>query len=1259
MRGLRQKQKRQRIFHYLQHKVNKEGIFFIQEAHSTKDDEEEWIADWGGDLLFSHGTSQSTGVIIAFNKKFNHKIGKITRDENGRVLIVDFSTDTRNYTCINFYNSNLESEQVQSIATLNDLIDLHNADHDRHYILAGDMNLFFDTCLDTLGGNPSLKNKSLSALINLLEKLDVCDIFRIRNPSNKRFTFRQKNRNNTIIHRRLDYIFLSNSLQEFARKTDTLPSILSDHSPVLLSLNEDKDTARGKNIWKFNNGLLLFDSFQDGVNTTIHNTIIENQGSNPHLLWEIIKYEVRKFSIKFSKNRSKTNNIDKKKHEDIVNNFETNPNSNISENDYDTSKNWLENWYADYTKGAILRSKAEWYEMGEKSTKFFLNLEKRNSIKNTIRNIFIKDSNNNDILCDDEGKILNHAKNFYENLFCRKSEKSFDACSDFLNQVDTPKLSSTQKTSCDQPLEISELSSSLESMPCNKSPGNDGLTVEFYRKFWPLLKDPLFNSVMYSKEHGFLSSSQRQAVIKLLEKKDKDKRYIENWRPISLLNVDTKIISKALAARIKVVLPHIISHDQTAYVNGRFIGESTRLISDILDTTDRFNIGGYILTADIEKAFDSMDHIFLIACLKKYGFGDYFCDWIKILLNKNESCVLNGGTTSKYFLLNRGARQGDPIAAYLFIICLEIFFIMARSDNNIKPLSVCNYSFLLSAYADDTTFFVKDLSSIIFILKLFDNFSNFSGFKLNKSKCEVCGIGSLKGVHTALCEVKNVNLVISSIKVLGFHFSYNRQLRDDKNFISVIKKIVTVLNIWRMRQLTLSGKIIIFKSLAISKIVYISHILPVSDSILDHLNTIHKKFIWDNKRAKIKHSTLIASYEQGGLKDIDIFTKIKALQLSWIKRLLDDNFHPWKVIPTYIFTKISPLGSNIFYPNFMLDIDVKNIPDFYQNILNFWTEFSHASPLTASSVLSECVWNNRHITIGNKVIQPTFLSAKNVIFVADFFDVNGNVIPWLVFKLNNDLSEAKHFNWIQIIDAIPADWKNIVKIDNGRSRQFCLFNPHLIYKARMLPCSRLSSRELYNIRLSKIVGTPTSQLHIQKLLNAPSLPWKSIYLLARSISIDSYSRVFQYKCLNSILYLNLALYKMGLSDTPLCSFCHSDNETISHLFYSCNISTSVWSDIQAFFSSKIALPTLTLQSAVLGFFETDHDNSIFFNNILLMYKITLYRNREKGSVTSNNVIKNLKNRENIEKSIAARNANTLQKHSVKWRILNSFFDAVG
>ena len=161
-------------------------------------------------------------------------------------------------------------------------------------------------------------------------------------------------------------------------------------------------------------------------------------------------------------------------------------------------------------------------------------------------------------------------------------------------------------------------------MPNNKSPGNDGLTKEFYETFWEELKTPLISSFECAFIKVELSPSQKQAVIKLIEKLDRDKRFIKNWRPISLLNVDTKIISKVLSGRIKEVLPSLISSNQTAYVDGRIISESGRLISDILEITDLSKQNGILLTIDIEKAFDSVKHAFLISVLEKYGFGKNF-----------------------------------------------------------------------------------------------------------------------------------------------------------------------------------------------------------------------------------------------------------------------------------------------------------------------------------------------------------------------------------------------------------------------------------------------------------------------------------------------------------------------------------------------------------------------------------------------------------------------------------------------------------
>ena len=423
------------------------------------------------------------------------------------------------------------------------------------------------------------------------------------------------------------------------------------------------------------------------------------------------------------------------------------------------------------------------------------------------------------------------------------------------------------------PLTISELKEAIKNSQNGKSPGNDGRTREFYIVFWKNISQQLFESLIDGKNRGFLSTSQRQAVIKLLEKKSRDKRLISNWRPISLINFDTKLLSKVLAERLKKVLPSLIKHDQTAYVANRFLGESVRLISDILDITKTFSIEGYLMTIDIEKAFDSVDHPFLIAVLNIMGFDSEFINWINILINRQESCVINGGISTGYFNLERGSRQGDPISAYLFILVMEVFFTMIRNNPNIEGLDILGCKYLLTSYADDTTFFIKNKSSAKEIFKTFEIFSKYSGLKVNKSECEIAGIGVKNGVQTALLGTKNVNLNSEHLRILGVNFTYNHQIYVENFFLEVVEKIENVLSIWRWRNLSLSGKITVFKSLAFSKIIFISYLNEVPTTIIKKIEQIQRDFIWNGKKAKIKHTTLINDYEEGGLKDIDIESK--------------------------------------------------------------------------------------------------------------------------------------------------------------------------------------------------------------------------------------------------------------------------------------------------------------------------------------------------------------------------------------------------
>ena len=446
--------------------------------------------------------------------------------------------------------------------------------------------------------------------------------------------------------------------------------------------------------------------------------------------------------------------------------------------------------------------------------------------------------------------------------------KTEQQCFEYLEKISTPQLSENDKAFCEGKLTLQNIWEALNSMKNGKTPGNDGLTKELYVCFSEELGSLLLKSLNHSHTVGELSTSQKQAVITLTEKKGRDKRLVKNWRPISLMNVDVN--------RLEQVLPNLINFDQTAYVKGRFIGESIRLIDDILYHTEQENIDGVLFAANIEKAFDSAEHNFIFASLKRFGFGDEFIKWIRTLLFNASSCVMNNGFSAGYFSIERGTRQGDPLSAY--ILCLEILFIQIRSDSSIKGFKFNNTEIKLTAFADDTTFLVKDVQSLRRILKLSKTFEIFSSLKFNVEKCEACWIGRSRNKHTKPIQCKWISLIQSSIKILGAHFTYNKQLDEKMNFYQLIIDSRTLLNIWKQRWLSLAGKIQTFKSLIASRPVYIATMKNPPPFVIEELQALHKDFIWGGRSPKIKHSTLIGSYEKGGFKDIDLTSKFKSLK---------------------------------------------------------------------------------------------------------------------------------------------------------------------------------------------------------------------------------------------------------------------------------------------------------------------------------------------------------------------------------------------
>ena len=343
------------------------------------------------------------------------------------------------------------------------------------------------------------------------------------------------------------------------------------------------------------------------------------------------------------------------------------------------------------------------------------------------------------------------------------------------------------------------------------------------------------------------------------------------------------------------------------------------------------------MTVDIEKDFDSINHCFLIKVSEKFGFEKDFVKWIKILLQKQESCIVKGGTTTNYFKLEKDIRQGDLISAYLFILVLEIEFLFTKESKKINGLNIFDKTFLYTAYADESTFFLKDTKSVIELMNIFDTSSKFSGLRPNKSKCEMAGIGVLKGVQVVLCAMRYIDIVSSIVKILDIYYSYNEKLETQENIKRHIIKIEKNLRIWRMRGLSIGGKITVFKTLAISKIVHLALVKTIPNSITQELSKIQKEFIWKTRNLKIKHDALSKNHENGGLKNVDIMCKVVSLQCSWIKRLYDNNLHNREVIPLHMITQ--KLGKKfLFHSNLYVNPkQINHFQHYYQKIFRKWS----------------------------------------------------------------------------------------------------------------------------------------------------------------------------------------------------------------------------------------------------------------------------------------------------------------------------------
>ena len=461
---------------------------------------------------------------------------------------------------------------------------------------------------------------------------------------------------------RLDKFLVSRELLSPVVECNISPRPISDL--VSLVFNIPIGVKRGPGVWNFNNSLLKDKDFCTTIEKFIdcHLRFLPSFASLQDW-WEFLKLSIKEESIAFSHNKrrrlhkqqvSLTNKLIRLRQR-LVDGDDT-----VSILISDTESQ-LKARRVKEIEGIMIRSCTQWLE-GKRPSCYFFNLQRIKAQKSHISSVY----NLNGTEVSSQEEIEKAHVNFYSCLF---SEEPVDVAlqDDLLSSLQC-QLSSNQASSCEGQMTFDEMTFALKKMNSNKASGPDGLSVEFYVKFWDRL-GPYLCRVLNAYYHaGEMCESMKTSNTRVIFKKG-DRKNLKNWRPISLLNVNYKICSKVLSLRLSKVLEFIIDPDQPCSVPGRKITSNLHILRDVLDYIDRTNETGILISLDQEKAFDRVNRTFLLNLLSLSVFVHPFVFWINTLYNGANMRIIVNEWLSDTIPLSRGVRQGDSVSLVVHSLC--------------------------------------------------------------------------------------------------------------------------------------------------------------------------------------------------------------------------------------------------------------------------------------------------------------------------------------------------------------------------------------------------------------------------------------------------------------------------------------------------------------------------------------------------------------------------------------------------------------
>ena len=749
-------------------------------------------------------------------------------------------------------------------------------------ILIGDFNCILspNDCTD------NFRAKNCPALKDLVDLFGYEDGFRVLHPQVVEFTFNRPHMTPT----RLDRVYLPGHLRNLVLSVEHF-SLLSDHRALSIELDVEAagPTPRPEpTYWKLNTSVLQDGDFIPNFTRLWEKLLPRTSEYDRTSDWweELFKPSVKRFLIQFSTIRARARKGTKSMLFSMLD-------LALEDQDWEEVayiKSRIRNLISEETQGFLVRSRTKEHAERERGSLFHVNREVKQGQVNNLNSLKI-----NNVETQDKVEIETEVLGFFSALL-NGHHRSVPSVAEpvdtgrifepdpalyplFLEELN--QIQDSDKNALEAPLTLEELKSALESCASSRSPGLDGLPYEFYRKTYFLIGPSMVQVFQDQLDNNQLIESNRAGVTRLISKVNCVPS-VSQLRPITLLACDYKLLTKILATRLNNVLPSVLSSNQLCTNKPKNILFGGFELLSAIDYINMKELSGYIVSFDIFKAYDKSTIGFICQVMRAMGFGETFISWMETLHKDITTCFILGNLSEAISLLI-SLRQGDPLAMPLFLLNMEPLLVYI--NKKIKGLQMAGMAQKDSDYVDDISAVSTDPNDLVILDEAFTLFEQVSGTVLNRShKSKIMGIGGWQGRDSWPLPWLRSEV---SLKIFGITFLPTVSQSVNASWEACIIGFRNCILSWSSRHLpTLSQRVMVLKTFAMSKLWYLAQVLPIPRRFVEALEREIRGFLWLGRLEKLPLEELCADPGSGGLGLPLIQAKADALLIRQLCRIL-------------------------------------------------------------------------------------------------------------------------------------------------------------------------------------------------------------------------------------------------------------------------------------------------------------------------------------------------------------------------------------